>query len=172
MSTVIDDKYDPLVWGSHLPALLACIGATKGPVLELGVGHFSTPALHALCGAMKRSLISIESNDEWLVQFKPQYSSKQHRLYKSDGNHTDCTVQPHYGVAFIDHSPGGKNRAECFDMLIEHSDYVVVHDYEKDNEEAIAPLLTGIKHHITKTYPPPTLVASMKLPIPESILCL
>ena len=39
-------------WQSHLPALLACIAVTHGPVLELGVGHFSTPHLHALCGAL------------------------------------------------------------------------------------------------------------------------
>lgn len=172
MSTAIDNKYDPCAWGSHLPALLACIGATTGPVLELGVGHFSTPALHALCGAMKRILTSVEDSPEWLDEFQAKYHTLSHDFHRGPYLSTLSAYAQHWSVAFIDNSPGGKNRADCFDALIEVSDYVVVHDYWQDNEEAIAPLLTGIKHHTTKTYPPPTLVASMKLPIPESILCL
>jgi len=40
--------------GTHLPALLACVSRTAGGVIELGVGHFSTPILHAVCEAAGR----------------------------------------------------------------------------------------------------------------------
>ena len=78
-----------------------------------------------------------------------------------------------WSVAFIDNSPGGKHRADCFDYLLPYSDYVVVHDYEKENEEHIAPLLHKAKFvHVTSTYEPKTLVASMTHQIPTSIICL
>jgi hypothetical protein len=40
-----------LKWGSHLPSLAACLASSRGPVIELGVGHFSTPFLHAYCAS-------------------------------------------------------------------------------------------------------------------------
>lgn len=151
---------------SHLPALLACIISSHGPVIELGVGHFSTPHLHALCGAFRRDLISCEEDPDWFVAFRSKYESEGHFFY----NVRESWTLDRYGVAFIDHSPGGENRASAFRSAIRKADLVVVHDYWQDNEEAIAPLLTGITHHVCKDYEPPTLVASMVFPIPPVLL--
>jgi hypothetical protein len=76
-------------------------------------------------------------------------------------------------VAFIDNSPGGERRRKDFEFFIKLADFVVVHDYEKDNEEHIFPVLAGVKHkYVTRTYEPPTLVASNTMAIPKSLLCL
>lgn len=149
---------------SHLPALLACVASTVGPVLELGVGYFSTPQLHAICGASKRFLVSVESDAEWLKYFSDRYASVDH-WFKSEK-----WSLLRYGVAFIDHSPGGENRAKAFKELIELSDYVVVHDYHDDNEAAIAPLLHDLTRYVCKLVFPPTLVASKTKEIPPVLI--
>ncbi len=167
-----DDIYDACAWGSHLPALLACLSDTVGPVLELGIGHFSTPALHAYCGPTDRLLVSVEADPKWYEQFR-KFQGGKHIIIPSDyeswvtGSHEQS-----WSVVFIDNSPGGKRRADDFQALSRRSIYTVVHDYHKENEEAIAPLLTGFNYHVTTTYQPPTLVASRTRAIPESILCL
>lgn len=149
---------------SHLPALLACIVSTSGTVLELGVGHFSTPQLHALCGALGRRVISVESDSEWREHFRSRYEGITHWFKR------DISMPGRWSVAFIDHSPGGENRAKAFKELIEFSDYVVVHDYHDENEEAIGPLLSGLKWHVCKSIFPPTLAASRTKDIPGVLL--
>lgn len=154
-------------WGSHLPALLACIAVTDGPVLELGVGHFSTPHLHAICGAMDRFLVSVEADGEWWQEFHGRYSSSErHALIKE--NYPNWR----WSVAFIDHSPGGANRANAFKQLIEVSDYVVMHDAQKDAEnfQAVEPMLAGLNWHLCTGYFPHTLVCSKTKQIPAVLL--
>lgn len=147
---------------SHLPALIACVMDSYGinhlPVLEIGIGHFSTPQLRALCGTL-RSLISVESNEEWRELFKAKYPSDRHRILAS----LDEVTAVAFDVVFIDDSPGGSNRANHFNRFINCSKYVVVHDYHYDNEEHIAPILDAhrdINWRIINTYEPPTLIAS------------
>ena len=159
-------------WGSHLPALLACIAVTEGPVLELGVGHFSTPQLHALCGAMGRNLYSIESDAEWRKEFRAKYEGRP-----NFGEHIFSESLPpefvfDFAVAFIDHSPGGANRAAAFKALIHVSDYVVMHDAQKDAEnfQAVEPMLAGLNWHLCTGYFPHTLIASKTRQIPEVLL--
>lgn len=160
-----DDTYDACAWGSHLPALLACLGDTVGSVLEIGVGHFSTPALHAFCVQAYRNLVSVENNPEWISKFA-HMECQQHRLVK------EIAPTKGWSVVFIDDSPGGRHRADRFRDYIDNSIFVVVHDYHLENEEHISPLLKGVRHHVTKTYQPPTLIASKVREIPRSILCL
>ncbi len=142
---------------SHLPALLACIVESSGPVIEFGAGHFSTPVLHSICAAMKRELFSVEKDDEWREYFRARYESETH--------HFDPIVDlclDDIGVTFIDDSPGGENRAQHFKDFIDVSDFVVVHDYHAENEEAIRPLLAGVSYTIHRKYFPPTLVATKR----------
>lgn len=159
-------------WSSHLPALLAAIAASEGPVLELGVGHFSTPELHAVCGALNRELWSVENHKEWHDEFA--------KKYKVTGAHFfECMNYPEalkrfrtrdWGVAFIDHSPGGANRAEAFLAFRDISQFVVVHDYHLENWDAIQPHLGGMNYYVTETYQPPTLIASVNRKIPAAII--
>src|SRR5678816_1277742 len=56
---------------SHQRCLIAAMMRTTGPVLELGVGWYSTPLLHEICKVQKRKLLTFDNNSDWLVQFLP-----------------------------------------------------------------------------------------------------
>lgn len=151
---------------SHLPALLACVASSSGPVLELGVGYFSTPHLHALCGALGRLLVSVEPDEVWRAEFVARFGSTTNHAFSGQWINPS---KVHWGVAFIDHSPGGANRAAAFKTLIEVTDFVVMHDAQKDAEnfQAVEPLLAGVNWHLCISIFPHTLVASKTRQIPE-----
>ena len=161
---------DEALWGSHLPALMACLTDTDGPVIEFGIGHFSTPVLHAVCETRGRELFSLEQNPEWFHQFEGKFSTLRHQFCLGEYLESIPKLPEGFSVAFIDHSPGGKSRVDVFSAMIGQSSLVVVHDYHLDNEEAIAPLLTGLQTHVTRMYGPPTLVAAALYRIPPGIL--
>ncbi len=109
-----DDIYDACAWGSHLPALLACLADTVGPVLELGIGHFSTPALHAYCVQADRTLVSLESDPKWYEQFR-KFQGGKHFIIQADYDWwMSSSCEQSWSVALIDNSPGGKRRADDF----------------------------------------------------------
>lgn len=156
-----------MAWGSHLPVLLAAIGETNGAVLEMGIGHFSTPHLHAICGAQRRWLVSIEEDNKWFQNFV-KYDSAHHEMCRLDYKAAlDSMATTRWSVAFLDFSPGEK-RADAFARLIGCSQFVVVHDYHREIEGAVKPLLADVNFHVATTYEPPTLVAAVT-DIPASI---
>jgi len=171
-----DSKY-ALAWGSHLPALLACLADTKGPVLEIGIGHFSTPALHAFCVASGRGLWSVESDGQWDEKFRSRYEHELHNFINGDYAEVLKTLgDRRWSVTLIDSWPGcfprpstvAARRRQDFELMIGHSTFVVLHDYEDETAAAISPLLVTVPHtHVTRAYEPPTLVASMFRKIPE-----
>lgn len=87
---------------SHIPLLVAATTVTTGPVLELGAGLGSTLALHGMCGAYDRELVTLESDEKWLAMFT-KYGRPWHKLRLV----TDFTTLPEYnlqwGLAFVDH---------------------------------------------------------------------
>lgn len=118
-------------WDSHLPLLLAAFEATHGPVLELGVGHCSTPLLHALCHATKRPLLSLESNSVWREQFA-SLETVDHEVRLLDEDWTDWEAayaeQP-WGLVFIDESPTEHRTAVL--SKVTGSTIAVIHDAER-----------------------------------------
>lgn len=58
------------IYASHQEALVAGViraGAPECTGIEFGMGDYSTPLLHHLCGV---GLLSIESDSSWLSKFK------------------------------------------------------------------------------------------------------
>jgi hypothetical protein len=152
---------EAMAWGSHMPMLLMALGSTHGAVLEIGVGHFSTPHLHYLCGGMNRRLVSVEQAKDWHDEFKITYEASFHSF--RHGEYMDVLpglAELPWSVVFIDNSPGGKARSDIFELFIDRAEYVVVHDYHLENEDAIKPLLANGSHMVSNLYQPPTLLAS------------
>ena len=119
---------DDRSWGSHLPALIACVTATSGPVLELGVGDYSTPCLHSICCNSRRMLLSVEHDKAWMERFL-QF---QHDLHDIVWSGPDWTLPPkysstHWSVVFIDNSPGSR-RGIDLTHYYDKTKYVVIHD--------------------------------------------
>ena len=87
-----DCSYNALAWGSHLAPLIGAVASSKGPVIEIGIGHFSTPILHGLCKALHRNLVSLEQDVKWFEMFASQYGDEGHKfvLVEIAGRRTLC----------------------------------------------------------------------------------
>lgn len=156
-----------VAWTSWLPALGQALASSVGPVLEIGIGHFSTPFLHEYCQYSDRDLWSVEDNLNWAEELKNDYQSKHHSFCVGSYDDILPTLAKAvrlWGVVFIDNSPGGEARAKPFRLFLPQSKFVVVHDYHRENEEAIKPLLDNTEWKVFSDYEPPTLLAQYKRP--------
>jgi len=118
--------------GTHIPLLAACIAHTsleKGPVVELGAGHYSTPLLHYLCAAMGgRQLLTCDSDPDWIAKFA-DLARPWHSFQLIEDWGTCDLFNRNWSVAFVDHGdrPG---RGESVACLADRAGLVVAHDTE------------------------------------------
>lgn len=123
--------YNPW-WCSHLPILTKVMQVSKGPVLEMGIGIFSTPLLHMFCQDQKRKLFSYEDNQKWYAAHK-EFITDWHKI-ELVTDWSKVKMKKHWGVVFIDHK--GDRRAKDAIRAAKVADYVVLHDsngrYEPD----------------------------------------
>lgn len=113
-------------YASHLPVLVQALGKTSGPVLELGMGAYSTPILDAICELEHRPLTSID-NDWAVVKWaKTRYNGPQHEItYVRDW--ADTQIEKPWGVALVDHSPGPRRKVDIA-RLADYAGYIIIHD--------------------------------------------
>ena len=115
-------------WGSHLVPLMACVTATRGAVLEVGVGHWSTPLLHAYCAAAGRTLISIDEDRAWVERFKEYHIGRHTVEHANYGDYLRKMAEKQFSVVFLDGSPG-HTRADQAMLFRESANLIVIHDY-------------------------------------------
>jgi len=122
-------------YGSHQPVLIHLLNTIKeGTVLEYGMGDFSTPICHVICGLQGRGLLSLETNYAWYLKYK-KYADKDHVIDLIDndrlakGIYTTITGSFHYSIAFID-GAFGPTRQPLIMLLKKNVDYFIVHDTE------------------------------------------
>lgn len=120
---------ETLNWGSHLPALMACVAVGEGPVLEIGSGHFSTPCLHAICSALGHHLVTTEMNDDWRAKFM-NYSGPSHEVLKQTRGLLEELAKQRWGVVLVDDQ--ADDRLDWFYMFANVSRYVLFHDANFD----------------------------------------
>lgn len=124
--------------GSHLPILIKALEISKGPILELGTGLFSTPYLHWACFNEKRKLVSYENKkrffDFWDYNDEREKNNdySYHKVNFVE-NWDDLDLSEHWGVVFIDHNPGPRRRDEMIKVSI-NADYIIVHDSDDKND--------------------------------------
>ena len=123
-------------YGSHLQVLLTCVKNTKGAVLELGVGDFSTPALHEACSG--RLLLSADTDSGWLFRFE-NLRGGVHQFHA-----VNRWADPWFfylqdwDVAFID-SDTPNTRVIAIEKLADRAKFIVVHDTDNSGyEDALA----------------------------------
>jgi len=158
---------ETLNWGSHLPALMACVAIGDGPVLELGSGHFSTPCLHAICSALGHQLVTLEEDDSWRNQFT-EYESPGHSVLKQTDELVRMFAKQKWGVVLIDDQVN--NRLGWLPLFFHSAKYVLFHDCGVVEYEA--PLAAWLaanpcNHRFYTKYGPCTLVISKEHPIPK-----
>lgn len=124
-------KYWPH-WGSFQPILIKIMQMTRGDVLELGMGNFSTPLLHNLCLDMGRNLVSYE-NDKKYYDMHVHFHKPHHKLhFVEDWDKIDLNQE--WSVAFVDHSPAKRRRVEIR-RLVNNAEYVLVHDTQPEDDK-------------------------------------
>lgn len=145
--------YNP-AWGSHIPVLIDIFNKSKkGPVLELGVGIFSTPLLHALCVENKRMLVSYE-NDPEFFEMHQTFNDEFHQINMVDNWDNIDIDNTHWAMVFVDHKPAGRRVIDT-KRLANIADFVVIHDSEQRSEgqynyNSIYPLFKYRKNYVFK----------------------
>jgi hypothetical protein len=110
----------------YYPLLFKALEETKGDVLELGMGHGSTPILNKYCKA--RKLYYFDFNKEWRDKFLNLESENHKSFLITDwdyvfNNHADASV------IFIDQSPGERRKRDL-ELFKNTKGIVVIHDTE------------------------------------------
>ena len=114
---------------THMGVLMKTVAMSKGTVLELGSGIFSTPLLHWLCENNGNELITYE-NHPYYLGFAQDFEDIKHKILSISDEWDTIDFNKHYGVVFIDNHPYGK-RGELAVKLKDKADFIVCHDSEK-----------------------------------------
>ena len=110
---------------THIPMLVKTFELSKGDVLELGTGYFSTTLLRWLCQMAGRTLHFLESSNFWYQRaiLKPV---PFHKVIKVD-SFDEADIERHWGMAFVDHFPDERRWVEI-KRLANWAQYLVIHD--------------------------------------------
>jgi hypothetical protein len=146
-------------WGSHLPILIKLVNQTKGDILELGMGLYSTPFLHWACFP-DRTLVSYESDfDCWFKNVG--YENKTH-LVQLARNWDNIFIDRDWDIALVDHSPSQRRIVEI-KRLANFAKYIVIHDTQRNSRfcdlNQIWPLFK-YRYDYTKAVPHTTVVSN------------
>ena len=114
---------------THMPILIRCMLNSKGTMIEMGTGLFSTPIFHWFAKEMGRNVVSYDDNQEWF-EFARRFRSRYHRIRFVE-NWKKLDIKGHYGVALIDQST--KARTPMAIALKDKVDYVVIHDTDSNH---------------------------------------
>lgn len=118
-------------WGSHVLALAEALARTSGPVMEWGIGLYSTPMLTAMCKAMRRTLVSVEHDIEWMQRVRPEGTLE----FTTDvADLRLLSRHPYWGVVFLDQGPTGSERWPVAIEALHCADIVVLHDWNEHEE--------------------------------------
>jgi hypothetical protein len=118
-------------YGSHLPVLTKLVEMTSGPILELGVGLYSTPYLHYACLPKKRELTSYEGDEGWMRSFK-DCRTDFHQVHFI-ANWDDLPIDKFWDIVFIDHGPDTRRKDEA-KKLANNAKYIILHDSTAEHD--------------------------------------
>lgn len=117
--------------GSHIPILVRLVEITDGPILELGMGQFSTPILDVMCSEKKRRIVSYE-NDRDFYKVGTSFISSYHQVHFIEDWDKALIDVIHWDIALVDHLPRPRRRFDAI-RLARNTTFVVLHDSEPDH---------------------------------------
>lgn len=156
--------------GSYMGLLLTAVAHTRGPILEMGAGDFSTPLLHGVCSNEKRLLLTVDTSLEnihdfidlktswhyfgYVPVFEDDWEANPNpELWNLVGNDAD------WAVVFINHRPGTR-RVQDIERLRSHTAVFVVCDTQEAGY-GYAPVLDTFKYtYVDTRYATHTTIAS------------
>lgn len=117
-------------YGTHFPILAAAISRSKGAILELGCGDYSTPLIHY--AAAHRYVLSADTDRAWITKFAEGYACPRRHEFQHVEDWKRFSIPPiDFGVAFIDCAPG-EARHELAVRVAHRAQWVILHDSETD----------------------------------------
>ena len=120
-------------YGTHLSCLISIMEKTKGDVLELGMGIFSTPYLHYKCMLTNRKLVSYENCKPWMDFFiKYSYANANHEINFVE-KYEDAKIEKQWDLVLVDQTPDD-SRKETVKRLANLAKYIVIHDSNNDKK--------------------------------------
>jgi len=141
-------------YGTHITPLVAAVLATKGHVIEMGMGDYSTPLLHEIIGYQRlnaeliprdpRRLFSFESDKQWLNNFI-DLNCQWHTIQFVSSWDLVRIPSKHVSVIFIDHAPAERRKVDI-KRCADSAEILVVHDTEKVNYYGYEPLLSSFRY--------------------------
>ncbi len=172
-------------YGTFVPILGALLARTRGPVLDLGSGDYSTPLLHFACQPFAdhppRKVVTVDTDPAWLKKYE-SYRTDWHELHlvqqkdsaiRNDSpyyrwlagwNAWPVIEREYWSLALVDNAPG-ECRVPLIKRLKGHCDFLVVHDSEEDYDvggnygyKEVIPLFKYHSEH--RRFRPYTLVLS------------
>jgi len=158
------------MYSTHFRALIIAVLQTEGPILECGVGIYSTPVLEALAQTTGRQLVHVEHDSGWAKQIKPQ--GKLIRIPTANVFDTSpLKLNEKWGVVFLDQGPTGTERWPWAIAALPITSLVVLHDAEKGSESIYqyrTRILPHVRHWCLDTrLSPHTMICSNKIDISE-----
>jgi len=121
-------------YGSHLPVLTKIVNLTTGPIIELGVGLYSTPYLHYACYGSKRQLVSYDNSDGWIRYFRDCRSDFHEINLITDWD--KLQINDGADIVFVDHLPDFRRAVEA-GRFANHAKFVILHDSEPQNDQHV-----------------------------------
>jgi len=118
-------------YATHLDVLAATVVRTTGPILELGMGEYSTPLLRAM--RLDRPLLSLEVDAGWFERFK-KLAGDGHEC-RLVTNWDEIDLATHWGMVVLDHAPAhrriieGRRVAAWADMVLIHDTEALCYDW-------------------------------------------
>jgi hypothetical protein len=113
-------------YGSHLLVLVQALAHTRGRVLELGAGLYSTPLLHAICALEGRQLVTLEDHPD-VYRWAMAYQGGYHTVVEVRDWDRAGLIDFEWDVALVDHSPSARRVADIR-RLAARTGYLVLHD--------------------------------------------
>lgn len=151
-------------YATHLPILCAAVSLTKGAVLEMGTGWYSTPVLHALCGDSRR-LVSVDTDAVWAERFA-HLRTPSHQII-TPASYDEChdLLLESWDVAFIDHAPALRRIVDI--ERVTHARYVVIHDAEECRDYGYSRIIPLFKYALVATRQTPWTAVLSNKPLDE-----
>lgn len=113
-----------------MPILARIMDISDGPVLELGMGIYSTPLLDIMCRESKRTLVSYDNDPIWFEENK-EWESDYHQVHLV-GSYDEADIEnTHWSVVLVDHKPAIRRITEI-KRLAWQANYILIHDSEPE----------------------------------------
>lgn len=168
---VAEDTWRPVVAGAstHIPVLAWALANTRGPILELGTGLYSTPLIHAMAG--QRRVLSLESNSKWF-ELASAFAHGRHQVRRVSETwpDDDAAFDSWWGLVFVDQYPP-EARGACIARLRDRADMIVVHDSELVDYYGLTAVFPLFKHVVTCRWFDPkwTTILSMNYDLTDAV---